>query len=336
MDKFARKSNAERHDIFTEAASRRNIQPVVIEKDFWVCWTLNRLFSDSRTSPYLTFKGGTSLSKSYGLIERFSEDIDLTISREAPLLNAGSDPMEEGLSGKERTRRIDSLKQNAQRFVEEIALSSLTTNISEALGGREGWNIFIAPDDLDRQTITFQYPKTTTQADYIKSQIKLEFGARGGTEPQNKTTISPYVAENFPELFKQTTCSLATLSVTRSFWEKVTILHALYHGSKMRDRMSRHYYDTFMMDQKGITEKALADTALLATVIQNKTLLFKDNHASYDTAQIGTLRLVPEGDTLQTLKKDYRAMREMFMAAHPGFDEIIQSLATLETRINGT
>lgn len=94
MDKFARKFNAERHDIFIEAASRRDVQPVVIEKDFWVCWTLHRLFTDPQTSPHLTFKGGTSLSKAYGLIERFSEDIDLTISREAPLLNEGRDPME--------------------------------------------------------------------------------------------------------------------------------------------------------------------------------------------------------------------------------------------------
>ncbi|MDD2466400.1 MAG: nucleotidyl transferase AbiEii/AbiGii toxin family protein [Desulfobulbus sp.] len=335
MDEFARKPDTERYDIFTEAANRRGLQPIVIEKDFWVCWTLKRLFTDPQIAPYLTFKGGTSLSKAYGIIERFSEDIDLTINRETSPMAEGRSPAEAGISGKERARRIDSLKQNAQRFVEEIIFSSLTTSISEALGRREGWEIIIDPDDPDRQTIKFRYPKTTTGADYIKPQIKLEFGARGGTEPQNETTISPYVAQDFPKLFQQSTCSISTLSVVRSFWEKITILHALCHGSKMRDRMSRHYYDTFMMAQKeDIIEKALHDKGLLALVVQNKTLFFKDSRASYDTAKIGSLRLVPEGDILQALKKDYKAMEEMFMAEFPNFDEIIGCLAELESRLN--
>jgi hypothetical protein len=335
MDVFAKKPDDERHDIFTEAASRRDIQPIVIEKDFWVCWTLKRLFTDQQIAPHITFKGGTSLSKSYNLIERFSEDIDLTISREAPILANGKDPMEECISGKERDRRITALKQNAQRFVGENVLNSLKGSVSETLGRREGWQIIIDPNDQDRQTIQFQYPRTTTTAGYVKPTIILEFGARGGTEPQNTTTIEPYVAQDFPALFQKSTCSLATLSVTRSFWEKVTILHALCHGSKIRDRMSRHYYDTFMMDKKGITEKALEDASLLVQVVQNKTLLFRDAKASYDTAKISSLRLVPQGDTLQEIKKDYKAMGEMFMGKFPSFDEIIEGLTALEVRING-
>ena len=100
--------------------------------------------------------------------------------------------------------------------------------------------------------------------------------------------------------------------------------------------MSRHYYDTFMMDQKGVTEAALADTALLDLVVQNKTCFFRDPKASYDTAKIGTLRLVPEGETLLALKKDYKAMEEMFMADAPGFDDIIERLILLEQKINAT
>jgi hypothetical protein len=334
MDVFAKKPDAERHEIFTEAASRRDVQPMVIEKDFWVCWTLKRLFTDQQIAPHLTFKGGTSLSKAYDLIERFSEDIDLTISRDAPFLAAGKDPGEEGLSGKERNRRIDTLRQNAQQFVNEIVLNSLAASIEKALGQKEGWQIFIDPYDPDKQTIIFQYPATVTVAGYIKPVIKLEFGARGGTEPQNETTITPYVAQDFSELFRQPACSIVTLSVTRSFWEKVTILHALFHGSKMRDRMSRHYYDTFMMDQRGVTEKALADIPLLTQVVQNKTIFFKDTRASYGTARIGSLRLVPQCDMLQDLKKDYKAMDEMFMGAFPSFDQITESLVRLEARIN--
>ena len=335
MDLFAKKPDAERHDIFTEAASRRDVRPIVIEKDFWVCWTLKRLFTDPKIGPHLTFKGGTSLSKAYGLIERFSEDIDLTISRDAPFLTDGKDPMEEGLSGKERNRRIDTLRQNAQQFVNEIVLKSLAASIEKDFGQKDGWQIFIDPNDPDKQTIIFQYPATVTAAGYIKPTIKLEFGARGGTEPQNETTITSYVAQDFSKLFQQPTCGIATLSVTRSFWEKVTILHALYHGSKMRDRMSRHYYDTFMMDQRGVTEKALSDIPLLVQVVQNKTLFFRDAKASYDTANIGSLHLVPQDDTLKDIRSDYKAMDEMFMGKFPSFDEIVEGLAALETRING-
>lgn len=337
MDVFARKTSQERQDVFNESASRRDLLPIVLEKDFWVCWTLNRLFSDPETSAHLTFKGGTSLSKSYDLIERFSEDIDLTISREAPLLSEGSDPMEPDISGKERRRRIDALKQNARRFVHEVVLPSLNASISDALGGQDGWEICIDPNDPDQQTILFQYPQTLPygqESGYIKPAIKLEFGARGGTEPQNETTISPYIAQDFPVLFERKTCTLATLSVRRSYWEKLTILHALCHGSKMRDRMSRHYYDTFIMDQKGVTEQALTDLGLLALVVQNKTYFFKDSKASYETAKIGTLLLVPEGDTRIALEKDYKAMEEMFMASFPSFEEILDRLAALEQRIN--
>lgn len=337
MDFFAKKQTAERREIFQEAASRRDVLPIIIEKDFWVCWTLKRLFTAPQLAPYITFKGGTSLSKSYGLIERFSEDIDLTISREASPLNEVKDPMERDISGKERGRRIGALKESAQRFVGETILDCLTAQMTEALERGDDWQLLIDPDDPDRQTILFYYPQTATEtAGYVKPTIKLEFGARGGTEPQNETPIRPYVSEEFPSLFQEATCCPVTLSVTRSFWEKVTILHALCHGSKMRDRMSRHYYDTFMMDQKGVTEDALSDTALLDLVVQNKATFFRDPRASYDTAQIGTLRLVPEGETLQALKKDYKAMEEMFMAHFPSFDDIIERLIILEQRINAT
>lgn len=133
MDNFAVKSEQERYDIFQEAANRRDIADIIVEKDFWVCWTLKRLFSNPVLSPLLTFKGGTSLSKAYGLIERFSEDIDLTINRDAPFLADGKNPMDENISGKERERRIDALKINAQHFVEQAVLPALIKD-TEAIG----------------------------------------------------------------------------------------------------------------------------------------------------------------------------------------------------------
>lgn len=159
MDKFATRPDQEKRDVLQEAASRRDLADIIIEKDFWVCWTLKKLFSNPNLAPYLTFKGGTSLSKAYGLIERFSEDIDLTISHNAPFLSDGREPMEEDISGKERERRIDTLKRNAQLFVERVALPELHKNIEGPLGN-EGWSIGLDAEDPERQTILFLLSKT--------------------------------------------------------------------------------------------------------------------------------------------------------------------------------
>ncbi len=125
MEQFAKRSDTERQDILQESAARRGIRDVVIEKDFWVCWTLDRLYALLELGDHITFKGGTSLSKAYGLIERFSEDIDLTIGRTAPHICDTKNPMEPDISGKERQRRISTVKSAAQCFVAEVAMPFL-------------------------------------------------------------------------------------------------------------------------------------------------------------------------------------------------------------------
>lgn len=354
MDKFALKSEQERRDVFQEAASRRDIADIIVEKDFWVCWILKRLFSSPTLSPYLTFKGGTSLSKAYGLIERFSEDIDLTISRDAPFLADGKNPMDEDIFGKERERRIEVLKTNAQQFVDRIVLPALTKDIEAMLGKASQWNIVLDIEDPDKQTILFHYPRVLNygrgygmgrygvglfgegEIGYIHPHIKLEFGARGETEPHESRSITPYIAETFPELFEAPSYDVSVLGAERTFWEKATILHALYHGSKMRDRMSRHYYDTYMLTQKGIADKAMANPALLKQVVRNKSLLFRDTKASYETAVPGGFKLLPATEQFSVLQKDYEKMTEMFIGEYPDFKTIMESIETIERRINQT
>ena len=351
MDDFARRAGAYRSAFINEAALRRDVTPVIIEKDFWVCWTLKRLMQTLALNGHLIFKGGTSLSKAYGIIERFSEDVDLTISRTAPLISDVASPMETGISGKERERRGKALKQAAQKYVATIALPNIELAIEAALGTHDGWDVLLDPDDADTQTILFRYPKLTSyeagygrggvgafgesEDGYIKPRIKLEFGARGETEPSEARVISPYIADTFPDEIPNATCTVPTLSVTRTFWEKVTILHALHHGSKLREGMSRHYYDSFMLAEKGIATMALATPALLEQVVRNKSVMFADNKASYDTAKLGTLRLTPTDDVRTKLRGDYAAMAEMFMVAPPSFDRLMDGIAALESLLNG-
>lgn len=352
MDEFARRADDDRLAFINEAAARRDVTPIIIEKDFWVCWTLRRLMEVPVLRDHLTFKGGTSLSKAYGIIERFSEDIDLTIGRDAPLVSETLPPMEDGISGKERERRTKALKAAAQSYVQTIALPELAKAIEASLGTADGWTVRIDPDDRDAQTILFEYPKLleysiggwgrsygksygTVTDGYIKPRIKLEFGARGETEPSETRTITPYLAAEFPDELPNAEVQVSTLSVLRSFWEKVTILHALHYGTKLLPEMSRHYYDTMMLAAKGIDDEAKERPDLLAKVVLNKSLMFADNKASYGTAMIGSLRLVPTDELRARLADDYAAMSEMFMTPPPSFDDLMVAIAALETKLNG-
>ena len=352
MDDFALRPDADRLAFINEAAARRDIRPIIIEKDFWVCWTLRRLVQSPALRGQFTFKGGTSLSKAYGIIDRFSEDIDLTIGRDAPLICDTLPPMEDGISGKERDRRTKALKAAAQSFIATFALPHITTAIAEGLGTHDGWEVVLDPEDNDRQTILFRYPKLLSygggygrggygvgsygegEAGYIKPRIKLEFGARGETEPSELRAIIPYLAEIFTDEFPDAMTQVPTLSVQRTFWEKVTILHALHHGTKLLPAMSRHYYDTAMLAAKGIDDAALAEPGLLERVVHNKSLMFADNKASYETAVLGTLRLMPDTERRNQLEADYRAMVEMFMESPPAFEAMMSALARLERKLN--
>lgn len=353
MDEFARRGDDDRLAFINEAAARRDVTPIIIEKDFWVCWTLRRLMSVPVLADNLTFKGGTSLSKAYGIIERFSEDIDLTIGRNAPMIGDTLPPMEEGISGKERERRTKALKAAAQRYVQDIALPALSNAIAEALGTSDGWSVLIDPEDHDVQTVLFQYPKLLNygggygaggfgvgkfgegEDGYIRPRIKLEFGARGETEPSESKALTPYLAQEFPDELHDATVNVATLSVERTFWEKVTILHALHHGTKLLPEMSRHYYDTAMLAEKGIDDAAMKAPDLLARVVLNKSLMFADKKASYGTATLGSLRLLPTEELRERLRVDYAAMAEMFMVAPPSFDDLMTAIGALEAKLNG-
>ena len=347
MDEFARREAADRRAFVQEAASRRDLTPTIIEKDFWVCWTLRRLMNCEELTGQLMFKGGTSLSKAYDIIHRFSEDIDLVISKGAPRIREVNSPMEEGISGNERKRRTKSLKEAAQAYVAEEIMPVLAREIETALGTAEGWSLKLDPEDNDRQTLLFNYPQTRgyglnygndygggADGGYIRPRIKLEFGARGDTEPSELKAITPYLAAEFPDELPDATLEIPTLAATRTFWEKVTILHMLHHSGKLRDGMSRHYYDTFMLAHAGIDDEALAQPNLLAEVVHNKSLMFADKSASYETALVGSLRLSPSDVIADDLKRDYDAMAVMFMREPPTFEELLAGIAALEERLN--
>lgn len=335
MDDFLKLLKQDRLDIFTESQSRSGINTIVLEKDFWVCWTLEKLFNNKELSDNMIFKGGTSLSKSYQLIDRFSEDCDLTINR--AILNI-KDPSEANISNKEIQRRIDILMINIKAYIRDFILPILVNACQNSINNTEKWNVEIDKDD---QTILFFYPSVlniNSHDQYVKQVIKLELGARGGILPKQFTIIKPYIAESFSHLIKEQNTPIPTLSVIRTFWEKLTILHGLYHrslkGKEFAERMSRHYYDVYMLVKRGIDKDALSYSGCLDDVVTNNLIFFKDNNASQNTARLGSFHLMPSPKLMEDLNQDYENMEMMILRDAPDFKEIIKIIKDLEDRLN--
>ena len=345
MDKFAKLPASERAAVIGETSANRGVAPIIIEKDFWVCWTLKRLFSlpkdDAGT---LVFKGGTSLSKAYAAIRRFSEDIDLSFDR-ADLGYVGDrDPENAELTKKQSTRLIDELMADVTGHVGGKLLTALHEAIAAQLGEatKSGWSLAI--DEQDPQTINFHYPPALSTADYrgisyITPRVKLELGARGDPWPTEDKPIRPYAAEDFPDFFEEPETVVTVLSAGRTFWEKVTALHAEAHrpeASATPQYFSRHYYDVAMLTDTGEGKAAATDVTLLAQVVRHKGIYFRSGWASYDTAQPGTLRLMPVEHRLKDLRADYQDMQSMMFDEKPlTFDDILARVAALEKTLNG-
>lgn len=337
MDKFANESASSQKETFSEAAGRMGVSPIIVEKDFWVCWTLKRLFSLPDIGVGLIFKGGTSLSKGYNAISRFSEDVDISLDRRNLGFVDERDPANPDLSNKKRKNLLKELQIEAKQFITGDLLSKLNGEMDNFLLR----NFMLKPDPNDGQTLLFEYPEglggSAYGTGYVRPQVKLEFGARGAHLPAINKNIVPYVDTEIPELIDEPTVSVNILGAERTFWEKATILHMLYHqdsGKPLADRMSRHYYDLAQLANSETRKVALDDVALLADVAEHKTIFFQAAWAQYGDAKPGSLRLLPHAELEKTLRHDYTSMKEMIMGEVPNFDEILTAIKSLEEEIN--
>lgn len=338
MDAFAQSSAEDRRAGFVQTAAARRMTPVIVEKDFWVCWTLKELFRLPGIGEHLIFKGGTSLSKVYNVIERFSEDIDISIDRSFLGFGGGNEP-EAGTSNKERQRRIEGLKTACQQKIAKELHPALDAAIEAKLRPNETWALRNDTGDPDQQTLLFEYPSSfeANSVGYVRRLVKIEMGARADHWPSETKPITPYVAEQFPKVFKEGSCAVKVLSAERTFWEKATILHAEFHRpaeKPMPDRFSRHYCDFSEMIRRGVGKSAVAKPDLLARVAQHKNLFFKTSWARYAEAVKGTLRIVPPEHRLKGLREDYAKMQQMFFGEPPAFDDVLALLRQWESEFN--
>src|SRR5690606_35307648 len=307
----------------------------LLEKDIWVVWALRTLF-ESPLSADLTFKGGTSLSKVYKIIDRFSEDIDLTydIRKLIPdLIGEGGDlPASRSQAGKwtkaVRHRLPKWIAQNVQPVI-QAALTRDRLGARLELGGQDNDKLFL------------HYPALTQGTGYVAPVITLEFGGRATGEPHEIFPVVCELAEYLPDV-SFPTASPQVMDIARTFWEKSTAAHVLCAQGRIRgERYARHWHDLAAIARSHHFAAVMADRSVAATVARHKSYFFIEKDVvgqtiDYAAAVSGHLKIVPEGEAKAALAKDYTAMLadEVMVGDALSFDELLQICARVEAEIN--
>jgi hypothetical protein len=331
-------SVANRRDLFLATAARLGTTVQNVEKDFWVCWTLDALFNGLPAGePRLLFKGGTSLSKGYGLIERFSEDIDITVFRADIDVAASVDDLE-GLSRKKREKRLEDIREACRAFIGGPLMSHLQALASGLPATAGSLKVALDEDDTDGQTLLLRYPAISEADAYVRPAVKIEAGAKSALDPHGRLEVRPYILDDLKD-FSLTVPGVLTVDAVRTFWDKVLILHSLRRSFEDRgllrgggQRISRHYYDVDRILRTDVGRKVAADLAMAEDCVRHERMFFK--RPGQDTAVPGSFALVPPDEMLDLLRADYRAMSVMIFGDIPPFDDIIRSISNLQAAVN--
>ena len=334
MAEFFELSASERLEALAYAANASGRPPHLLEKDVWVVWSLRHLFA-APYAPHLVFKGGTSLSKAYGVIQRFSEDVDLTYDIRAiagDLIGDADTPLpasknqEKKWSKKIRSRLVDWVTTEVVlRLQQDLRQHGLP-----ATARAEGDKVFI------------DYTPLVSGTGYVPSAVMLEFGARSTGEPCELRSVHCDAAAHlsgveFPEATPQ------VMRAERTFWEKATAIHVFCAQGVFRggDRFARHWHDVTRLDAAGFADSAIADTALAKAVADHKSIFFAEKSPDgepidYQAAVSGGLRLVPDNGALVTLAADYRHMVDdgLFLDEVESFDALLHHCQAIQDKAN--
>ena len=324
---------------FEQSAMKQAVHPVIVEKEFWVCWLLGVLFAIPELRSQLVFKGGTSLSKVFGIIDRFSEDVDVSV---LPVF-VGAEPrlLDQGVSRTRRDKAMAEMQHLCATKVEHTIMPLLEVAIQNALARPAQTGCWLSYE-LDAQSrspvLLFNYPAIASgDLPYVRRSVKLELGSLTDQQPIGTHRVKPWVAEDFPGVFQDWQCEVTALELPRTFWEKATILHAEYYRpleQSVPDRYARHYADFACLLVHRDAETLMADRALAERVVEWKNRLFSRSWARYDLARHGSFRLVPTPSRRRALEQDYDKMRPLFLHKPPAFSEVIDRLAAAEQKMN--
>jgi hypothetical protein len=324
---FLQLSPEEQRDILQTRATKLGRRTEHLEKDIWICWVLHGLFGMPGRLP-MAFKGGTSLSKVYGAIRRFSEDVDVTVDYKS--LDQSIDPFDPKVSRTARDKYTELLRikladhtNNVIRPHFENLLSQLPEKPTSLLKiSKDGEKLFVP------------YPSRFGKDE----SVLLEFGGRNVIVPNEDRHLRPYIAAELPSLeFPE--AIVQVLSPRRTFWEKATLIHAACNRSNPNldaDRQSRHWHDLAILADHEIGKASIADRHLLEDVVKHKGIFFRASYANYEACLLGGLRLIPGKALQDALRLDYEKMIAdgMFEGEPPSFESIVNRLRVLEKDMN--
>jgi uncharacterized protein YdcH (DUF465 family) len=329
----------EQSELLNSLAPEAGVRASILEKDIWLCLVMEKLFTLPDVKP-MAFKGGTSLSKVYRAIERFSEDVDITIDWRSLHHNPPDSESLKGLS-KNKVRALkDEITTHLERYISDVLMPGLKDSLKKVHGDIEVK--FETKDDgsLAGDKLRVYYPAVTEKDAYVPQSVLIEFGSKNAIEPGQRHNIAPDLATMVAKLTFPSAC-VEVLSPQRTFWEKATLIHDECHrpASKLRanvDRMARHWYDLARLSDHDIGVKSLANADLLNQIISVKKQFFSYGFSRYDLCNAGGMILIPRDEILTSLEVDYKAMLDagMFYGKVISFESIVDRLSKLQKEIN--
>ena len=327
MSKWFDVSDRDKQIAYEQVAQKVNLPDYAVEKDWWVVQTLAILF-ETEVGPHMVFKGGTSLSKAWGLIDRFSENIDLAVDRNFY-------GFEGDLGKKQRT----NLRKTANTYITESLYPELESRFkAKGLDVKLGLEE-ITTSDQDPIIIYVNYPNVIESPGYLKPRIQIELGCRSLIEPFTVRKISSMLDENYPVApFAEPPIDVPTVDPERTLLEKIFLLHEEFQRSdeKIRvDRMSRHLYDIYKLAASPFGEKALINRELYSEIVVHRHLFTKLGGVDYKRHNPRTINPIPPDLLLDLWKSDYLTMQEqMIYANSPGFEEMIEKIRSYISKLN--
>ncbi len=314
----------EKLKIFEQISARTPLPDYAVEKDWWVVQTLRIIFSMD-IAKHLVFKGGTSLSKAWNLISRFSEDIDLALDKAAIDIDWVT-----------TKKHVKKLRSKSKKFIKEVFLPILKEEFTKA--GIDDVEIKI-PEGLENDPLSIEiyYPYVTRYSKYINPRVLVEIGSRSLKDPFSERTISSFVAEQFPKQdFADDLFAIATALPEKTFLEKIFLLHEEFQKDEVRtDRLTRHYYDIERIMDMSYAETAFSDHELYQTIVQHRKLLFSVSTVDYNLHQPQTINLIPPDNLLKEWERDYSELSEsMIYGDKLSWGKLLSRIRELMDRIN--
>ena len=328
-------NDASRLISITEASRISGISAKAIEKDWWVTLSLKLVFN-TPYAKHFAFKGGTSLSKGWQLIDRFSEDIDISLSSEAVGIAYAESPSKTFV---EQLRRA-GCSFTSNELMEALKAEFRNNEVPENLYSIEAEPVRANMPDTDPQTLYVNFVSLFDPNPYLPDRVKIEFSIRSLKEPSIKRSMRSLLVTHFSnENYIEGNCEVLTILPQRTLIEKMLLLHEEYNRderAKMRtERMSRHYYDLFQLSRQDFSTSTLQNNEFIEEIIEHRKYYSRLKRFDYTTLKRGSIRIIPSDDILKSLDLDYEIMRaEMIYGNPPTFEEIIQAMKNLQNEIN--